>query len=115
MKDEDDDESVACDFTGCVDFFVMFVLFVWDDGDERFDDDDLSLVDVDERMDEDLLTRDVIIGEALVDSNELFKDNELGGDGESLPILEHVWARRANGLWLASYFNKREKTFYYYF
>lgn len=95
MKDEDnDDDIVVLPFTGCVDFLVVGVLFVWD-GDERFDIDDLSLVDVDERTDEDLLTRDVIIGDAVFNSKELFKDNDdddddVGGDGQSFPILEHV-------------------------
>ncbi len=95
------------DFTGCVDFLFVIVLFVCD-GDERLDDDnDLSLLDIDERMDEDLVTRDVIMGGAVLGSNDVFKDNDEdndeGGDGEFFPILEHVWARRANGLWLESY------------
>lgn len=52
-------------FTGCVDFLFAMILFVCN-GDERFDDNnDLSLLDVDERMDEDLVTRDVIMGGAV--------------------------------------------------
>lgn len=99
---------VGRDFTGCVDFLFARVQLVCE-GDERFDDNnDLSLLVVDERMDEDLVTRDVIMGGAVFDSNEVFKDNDDdedddGGDGESLPILEQVWARRAKGLWLESY------------
>jgi len=58
----------------------------------------LSLLDVDERMDEDLVTRDVIMGGAVFGSNDVFKGKDEGGDGESFPILEHVCARRANGL-----------------
>jgi len=78
------------DFTGCVDFLFVIVLFVCD-GDERLDDDnDLSLLDIDERMDEDLVTRDVIMGGAVLGSNDVFKDNDEGGDGESFPILEQV-------------------------
>jgi hypothetical protein len=50
----------------------------------------LSLLDVDERMDEDLVTRDVIMGGAVLGSNDVFKENDEGGDGESFPILEHV-------------------------
>lgn len=86
---------VEMGFTGCVDFLFARVQLVCD-GDERFDDNnDLSLLDVDERMDEDLVTRDVIMGGAVFDSNEVFKDNDdddedEGGDGESFPILEHV-------------------------
>jgi hypothetical protein len=82
-------------FTGCVDFLFAIILFVCD-GDERLDDNnDLSLLDVDERMDEDLVTRDVIMGGAVLGSNDVFKDNDddeddEGGDGESFPILEHV-------------------------
>jgi hypothetical protein len=82
-------------FTGSVDFLFAMILFVCD-GDERFDDDNnLSLLDVDERMDEDLVTRDVIMGGAGLGSNDVFKDNDEhdddeGGEGESLPILEHV-------------------------
>jgi len=79
-------------FTGSVDFLFVIVLFSCD-GDERLDDDnDLSLLDVDddERMDEDLVTRDVIMGGAVLGSDDVFKDNDDGGDGESFPILEHV-------------------------
>jgi hypothetical protein len=55
----------------------------------------LSLLDVDERMDEDLVTRDVIMGGAVLGSNDVFKDKdeedeEDGGEGESFPILEQV-------------------------
>ncbi len=45
-------------------------------------------------MDEDLVTRDVIMGGAVLGSNDVFKDNDEdndeGGDGEFFPILEHV-------------------------
>ncbi len=41
-------------------------------------------------MDEDLVTRDVIMGGAVLGSNDAFKENDEGGDGESFPILEHV-------------------------
>jgi hypothetical protein len=58
----------------------------------------LSLLDVDERMDEDLVTRDVIMGGAVLGSIDVFKDKDEGGDGESFPMLEHVCASRANGL-----------------
>jgi hypothetical protein len=93
--DDDDDVIVVLGFTGSVDFLFVIILFDCD-GDERLDDDDdLSLLDIVERMDEDLVTRDVIIGGAVLGSNDVFKDKEdddddEGGDGESFPILEHV-------------------------
>ncbi|CAF5091701.1 unnamed protein product, partial [Rotaria socialis] len=66
-------------------------------GDERLDDNNnLSVLTADERVDEDLFTRDVIIGGAVLGSNDVFKDkyedddDDDGGDGESLPMLEHV-------------------------
>jgi len=93
---DDDDVRIVLGFTGSVDFLFVIILFVCD-GDERFDDDDddLSLLDIDERMDEDLVTRDVIMGGAVFGSNDVFEDKDEddedeGGDGESFPILEHV-------------------------
>ena len=82
-------------FTGSVDFLFVIVLFVCE-GDERLvDDNDLSLLDVDDRMDEDFVTRDVIMGGAVLgSSDDVFSENDEdeddGGDGESFPILEHV-------------------------
>jgi hypothetical protein len=87
---KDEDGTIVLGFTGSVDFLFAIVLFVCD-GDERFDDDNnLSLLDVVERMDEDLVTRDVIMGGAVLGSSDEFKDNDEGGDGESFPMLEHV-------------------------
>ena len=79
---KDDDGAIIKAFTGGVDFFVPIVLFVCE-GDERFeeeeddddddddDDNDLSTLDVDEGMDEDLVTSDVIMGGAGLGNNDV--------------------------------------------
>ena len=94
---KDEAGRIVLGFTGSVDFLVVSVLFDCE-GDERLvddDDDDLSLLDADERMDEDFVTRDVIMGGAVFGSsddafNEKDDDEDEGGEGESLPMLEHV-------------------------
>jgi hypothetical protein len=90
MKDED----IAWGFNGSVHFLLVFNC----ESDERLVD--LSVLDND--VDEDFVTSDVIMGGAEFD---------IGEDGQSFPILEHVWARRANGLWLESYYYKRNYSF----
>lgn len=98
MKDEDVDIGFV--FNESVDFLFVWRLFD-DKGDELLvGNNDLSEL---ERFDkEDLRTRDVIIGGVGIECDD--------GDGEeSLPILEHVWARRANGLWLESYYIEQIK------
>lgn len=114
---KDDDGIVVLGFTGTVDFLLTSILFGCD-GDERLvDNNNLSLLAVDETVDDALVTRDVIIGGAVLGSNDVFNDSDEddddeGGDGESLPILEHVCASKANGLWLESYYylNLKNKT-----
>ena len=74
------DGAIIEPFTGGVDFFVAIVLFICE-GDERFDekeeedddddDNDLSMLDVDEGMDEDLVTSDVIMGGAGLGNNDV--------------------------------------------
>ena len=98
---KDDDGTGREDLTEAVDFlFGLLLLLVGCDGDERFDESNvLSLLDLDERIDEDFVTRDVIIGGAVFGSDDVFEDkDEAGGDGESLPMLEHGCASRASGL-----------------
>ncbi len=81
MKDEDNDIGLV--FNESVDF-----LFGFDCESVEFlgNENDLSELD-----NEDFVTNDVIVG----GFNEL-----------SFPILEHVWAKSSNGLWLESYYLK---------
>ena len=78
-------------FTGTVDFLFVLVLLGCN-GAERFDNDTnvLSLLDVDERTDIGLVTRDVIIAGVVLGSDDVLKDKDEGDDIGSLPILEHV-------------------------
>jgi hypothetical protein len=73
MKDVD----IALGFNGSVYFLFVFIC----ESDERLD---LSVLDNDDDiLDEDFVTRDVIMGGAEYDIDE-------GEDGQSFPILEHV-------------------------
>lgn len=69
---KEDDGAIIEPFTGGVDFFVGIVLFVCE-GDERLEeeDDEWSTFDVDEGMDEDLVTSDVIMGGAGFGNNDV--------------------------------------------
>ncbi len=77
-------------------FLFEFILFNWEDDKRFLDENDLSEFD---RLDEDFVMKDVIIGEL-----------EFEIDEQSFPILEHVWAKRANGLWLESYYSIKKTT-----
>lgn len=93
MNDEDVDAGFV--FNESVDFLFVWRLFKGTGDEFLVDKDDLSELDIFD--DEDLRTRDVIIGGVGVECDE-------GDDEESFPILEHVCARSANGLWLGSYY-----------
>jgi hypothetical protein len=92
---KDDDVDIALGLNGIGHFLFVFILFNCESDERLVDENDLSVLD-DNILDEDFVTRDVIMGGAEFDIDE-------DEDGQSFPILEHVWARRANGLWLESY------------
>jgi len=101
---------IGADFNGSVDFRLELLLFNCDDNDRLLDNRvDLSALHVDEGLDEGFVTSDVMMAGVEFDIDDdnddvvvvvllpivVFDDDEDdeeedGGDGQSLPILEHV-------------------------